>query len=141
MTPSTPITGGCYCGAIRYEITAAPMLKAQCHCRECQHNSGGGANVFGVYPDTGFRYVKGEPQRFQRSDLANAVTREFCGTCGSPLVSRAPHVIPNASIVKIGSMDNGARDYGKPDMAIFCCDQSPWNAVAEGLPRFDKMPG
>jgi hypothetical protein len=138
---TTPITGGCYCGAIRYEITAPAMMKAQCHCRECQHNNGGSPNVFGVYPESGFRYVKGTPKTFSRSDLAQAVQREFCATCGTPILSRAPHVIPGAAIVKVGSMDDGARDFGKPDAAIFLCDVSPWHVLPEGLPRFDKMPG
>lgn len=140
MTTTPPIAGGCYCGAVRYEITAPAMMKAQCHCRECQHNSGGGPNVFGVYPESGFRYVKGTPTTFQRRDISPAVQREFCGTCGSPILTRAPHLIPGAAIVKAGSMDNGAEAFGKPDAAIFLCDVAPWHTVPDGLPRFDKMP-
>ena len=63
---------------MRYEITAEPMLNVQCHCRECQYISGGNPNVCVVIPQGGFRYIKGAPKQFTRSDLESPVTREFC---------------------------------------------------------------
>ncbi len=42
-------TGGCMCGAVRYECSAAPMFMGNCHCRDCQRASGGGyAPAIGV---------------------------------------------------------------------------------------------
>ena len=29
------LEGGCYCKALRYTAEGEPMMKAQCHCREC----------------------------------------------------------------------------------------------------------
>jgi hypothetical protein len=37
-----PFTGGCSCGAIRYESTAEPIMMFKCHCRDCQQTTGGG---------------------------------------------------------------------------------------------------
>lgn len=34
-----PITGGCQCGAVRYEITLSPLALYVCHCRECRKQS------------------------------------------------------------------------------------------------------
>ena len=133
------MSGGCYCGAVRYEISADPMMKAQCHCRECQYISGGSANVFMVVPEDGFTYTQGEPARFSRSDLEEPVTREFCGNCGTPLVSLAPG-LPGAVILKVGSLDDVSA-YETPNMAIFCCDKQAFHHVPEGMPAFDKMPG
>ena len=70
-----PITGGCYCGAVRYEAEGDPIMKAQCHCRECQYFTGGQPNDFMAMPEAGFKYTKGEPKRFTKSDVTNAATR------------------------------------------------------------------
>ena len=42
-------TGGCRCGAIRYEVTVAPVASVACHCRDCQYVSSGGANYSMVF--------------------------------------------------------------------------------------------
>ena len=51
------LEGGCYCGALRYQAEGEPMLKAQCHCRECQYISGGAPNMFVLMPVDGFGYT------------------------------------------------------------------------------------
>ena len=61
------LEGGCYCGALRYVAEGEPVLKAQCHCRECQYISGGAPNYFLLMPAEGFRYTKGTPKQFSRA--------------------------------------------------------------------------
>jgi hypothetical protein len=51
-------------------------------------------------PVDGFRYTKGEPSQFKRDDLERAVTREFCGDCGT----RRPGL--NAIVLKAGTLDD-----------------------------------
>ena len=133
------VTGGCYCGEIRYHSTGKPFMKAQCHCRECQYISGGSANVFMVVPEDGFTYTKGSPESFTRSDLESPVTREFCPNCGTPLLSRAPG-LPGGLILKVGTMDDLGQFSG-PEMAIFTCDMQSFHHIPEGLRAFDKTPG
>ena len=98
------LEGGCYCGAVRYVAEGEPSLKAQCHCRECQYISGGSANMFLLMPPDGFRYTKGTPKTFSRSDLENPVTREFCAECGTHLTTRRPGL--PAVILKVGTLDD-----------------------------------
>jgi hypothetical protein len=82
------------------------MMKAQCRCRECQYISGGSPNMFMLMPPDRFGYTKGMPKQFSRSDLENAVTREFCAECGTHLVTRRPGL--PAVILKVGTLDDPA---------------------------------
>jgi hypothetical protein len=131
------LEGGCYCGALRYGAEGKPMLKAQCHCRECQYITGGAPNLFMLMPADGFRYTKGTPKQFRRSDLDNAVTREFCAECGTHIVTRRPGL--SAVVLKIGTLDDPASVYA-PKMAIFTKDRQPFHLIAEGIPSFDGLP-
>ena len=53
-------TGGCACGAIRYECTAEPIVILKCHCRDCQHITGGRFAAAVLLPAEAFRLTKGE---------------------------------------------------------------------------------
>ena len=130
--------GGCYCGAVRYVAEGDPAFKAQCHCRECQYITGGGPNFFMMMPAQGFSYSKGQPSSFTRSDLDRPVTREFCATCGTHLVTRVPG--QPAVVVKVGAMDDPAL-FGGPQMAIYTVDKQPFHQIPAGLPSSERLPG
>jgi hypothetical protein len=132
------VEGGCYCGAVRYAVDGEAMFKGQCHCRECQYMTGGGPNFFMVVGPPAFAYTKGTPKTFSRSDIANPVTREFCAECGAQLTTRAQGGA--MVIVKVGTLDEPAQ-FGMPQMAIFTCDMQPFHVIADGVARFEKMPG
>jgi hypothetical protein len=34
------LSGGCACGAVRYELTAPALIVHACHCRDCQRLTG-----------------------------------------------------------------------------------------------------
>lgn len=131
-------SGGCYCGAVRYEAGGEPRFKAQCHCRECQYISGGAENVFMVMGADDFAYVKGKPASFTRSDLDNPSTREFCATCGThiaTLTSRDRTMV----ILKVGTLDDPAA-YGAPQAAIWTADAQAFHVIPEGVMRFEGFP-
>ena len=131
------LEGGCYCGEVRYKAEGDPMMKAQCHCRECQYISGGSPNMFMVMPIAGFSYTRGTPKQFSRSDLENAVTREFCAECGTHLTTLRPGL--PAAILKVGTLDDPSL-FDSPQMAIFTIDKQPFHQIAEGMPTFERMP-
>lgn len=131
------LEGGCYCGALRYIAEGDPMMQAQCHCRECQYITGGSPNMFIAMPVAGFSYTKGAPQKFTRSDLERAVTREFCGTCGTHVVTRPPEF--PAVIVKVGTLDDPSQFAG-PRMAIYTIDKQPFHHIPESIPAFERLP-
>ncbi len=131
------LEGGCYCGAVRYAAEGKPMLKAHCHCRECQYISGGAPNMFMLVPPKGFGYTRGVPKQFARSDLENPVTREFCAECGAHLTTRRPGLA--AVILKVGTLDDPSV-FGGPQMAIFTIDKQTFHQIPDGLPTFERLP-
>ena len=133
------ITGKCYCGDIEFEANGEPFMRGQCHCRECQYLSGGGVNLVLALPEDSFTYTKGSPASFTRDDIEGPVTREFCGRCGTHIVSKAPG-LAGAVMIKVGVLDDPSI-FGKPDMAIFTCDAQSFHHIPEGIPTFETVPG
>ena len=133
------LEGGCYCGGLRYAATGDPLFKGQCHCRECQYVSGGHPNVVMGMPESGFTWVKGAPKQFRRRDLANPVTREFCGECGTHLLTRAP-ALPGAVLLKVGTLDDPSV-FGMPQMAIFTAEKQSFHQIPPGVMSFERAPG
>ena len=133
------VEGGCYCRAVRYKATGTPGMKVQCHCRECQYISGGSPNVVMGMPDAGFVYSQGTAKAFQRQDLESPVTREFCGECGTHLLSRVP-TMPDAVLIKVGTLDDPSV-FDAPQAAIYLSDGQSFHTVPAGCASFDRLPG
>lgn len=133
------IEGGCYCGALRFEASGDPLFKGQCHCRECQYISGGSPNLVMGMPESGFRYTEGTPKTFRRPDLESPVAREFCGDCGTHVLTRAP-AVPGGVLLKIGTFDDPSV-FGAPQVAIYLVDRQPFHHVPDGVPTFERTPG
>ena len=132
------IEGGCYCGNLRYRSEGEILHRGQCHCRECQYSSGGSPNMIMAMPADGFAYTKGVPTRHARTDLEEAVTREFCPQCGTHTLIRVPSM-PSMVMIRVGTMDDQS-PFGMPDVALFLCDRQTYHVVPEGVACFDKEP-
>ncbi len=133
------LSGGCYCGKVRYEAQGEPVMRGLCHCRECQYITGGGANVALAMPVDGFKYVADAPRQFSREDIENAVVREFCPACGTHLTSR-PQMLPDLVIIKVGTLDDPAV-FGEPDLALYCIERQAYHYLPDGLTQFERFPG
>lgn len=129
-------SGGCYCGNLRFQVTAEPVMKAQCHCRECQYITGGGPNIFMMVPAASFSFTKGAPKQFKRADLDGAVTREFCADCGTHISTRLARPVV---VVKAGTLDDPSI-YGMPQMAIQTADKQAFHQIPDGLKTFERFP-
>lgn len=132
------VEGGCYCGEVRYEADGEALFKAQCYCRECQHIAGGSPNVVMGMPEAGFAYTQGKPKPYQRGDLENPVTREFCSECGTHLLTRTPG-LPGFVLLKVGTFDDPSL-FGRPQMAIFTSEKQSYHEVSEGVKAFERGP-
>lgn len=131
-------TGGCLCGAVRYEVEGEPLFAGYCCCGDCRKASGSGFVPFMGFPAAAFR-VRGETRRFvARSARGSDAVRNACPVCASLLFGGivgqdAQHT------VYAGSLDDPAGF--KPAMAIFNRDRPAWTLLPEGLTVFETMPG
>ena len=102
---TTPLTGGCLCGAIRYSVSVPVMALRACHCTHCQKTSGTGSSVNAVVPGSAFSITQGTPSRYvDTGDSGRTLYRHFCGDCGSPLYSQREKM-PERIVVRAGSFD------------------------------------
>lgn len=133
------LEGGCYCGSLRYKVGGEDSFKALCYCHECQRASGGGPVIVLGRPEADFNYTKGTPKAFARDDLENPVTREFCGDCGTPILSRTQKM-QGTLVIKVGTLDDPA-GFGMPQMAVFTAEKREYHVIPEGVAAFEALPG
>ena len=82
----TKYTGGCACGAIRYETSSKPIVESHCQCRDCQKRSGTGHGSYVVFSGRADVSITGEPKDWRvAGDSGNEKLHAFCPTCGTPL--------------------------------------------------------
>src|SRR5258707_13767382 len=83
METKPGMSGGCSCGAVRYEASADPVVMLNCHCRDCQRASGAGFAAVVVVAKSALR-IEGELRYHETvGESGNVVERGFCPTCGS----------------------------------------------------------
>jgi hypothetical protein len=131
-------TGGCLCGAVRYESAGEASFSLKCHCRDCQRSSGTGFVAAMRVPADSFRIIQGTPRRHvSNSDAGNAVSRHFCGDCGSPLyiqVSSRPDIVG----LRVGTLDDPS--LFRPEAEIFVQSAQPWDRLDPALPHHPTYP-
>lgn len=130
------IEGGCNCGGVRYKIEGKPVVVAQCHCRNCQRQSGSAFSVNLMVKADGVT-TTGELTTYEDRDThsGNPVLRRFCGTCGSPIFSE----LANGNgmvIVKVGTLD--APEAFKPSVSVWTSTKMPWVELPEGQHSFPQ---
>jgi adenylate cyclase len=124
-------TGGCQCGAVRYEINQPATGSGICHCRMCQRSIGSVIDAWTAFPTDALHFTKGEPKYYQSSLIAK---RGFCGNCGSSLLHF--YYAPTASklvIMMTACLDN-PEDF-PPAWHGGTESQLPWLDIHDDLPR------
>lgn len=135
---TTPRTGGCLCGAIRYEISAPITELRACHCTSCQKASGAAGSVNAVVPSTAFKFLKGTPKRYAgRADSGRTLYRFFCGECGSPLYSQRESA-PETMVVRAGTLDDSSGL--KVTASIWTRSARDWGHVEPSSKQFPGQP-
>lgn len=129
--------GGCACGSIRYEMSAEPLVMADCQCRDCQRKSGTGHGSYLVFPRASVT-VTGDATHWDLvADSGNVKTRAFCPRCGSP-VYMIFAANPGVFAVHAASLDDPGRY--KPQLVTYRVRGHAWDHIDTTLPGFDRMP-
>ena len=127
-----PLTGGCLCGGVRYEVTVPPLSVGYCHCTRCQRRTGTAASAQARLAPGSFRIVQGE-ELVRTYAPPDGFHKCFCSSCGSALWSKDPE---NGAVmsVRLGTFDG---DPGlRPTFRAFVAYAAAWEPVPDdGLER------
>jgi len=136
MPTMTERTGGCLCGAIRYRITAEPVVSRICWCRDCQHIASNGT-VNAIFPSASIE-ISGTPAEYvSAADSGNHVRRRFCQTCGSHLFADSTGRA-GLTVVRMGTLDDPSSV--RPVANIWAGSAPAWACLDTTLPRIDQQP-
>jgi hypothetical protein len=129
------ITGGCLCGAVRYEIDAEALEDgaSYCHCSMCRRWSGSAFTVSVRAPSALLRWTGNMPKRYRSSSIA---WRGFCGECGSPIYYQSEGK-PEYYVLSVGSLDRP--DDVKPTHHSGIESRIAWIKIADGLPQHETQ--
>jgi hypothetical protein len=134
--PELPLTGGCLCGGVRYEISEPLVSASYCHCTRCQRRTGTGSSAQARVVPGSMRIVQGDELVRAWSPPDDGWPKCFCSECGSALWSRSP-TDPGLVSVRLGTLDT---DPGvRPQYHQFVAYAVPWEPLPDdGLPRYDE---
>ncbi len=129
-------TGQCLCGAITYEIDGDFTAQGVCHCKNCQRQAGSAFSIIAGVPANNFRLTSGTLSVYEDTgDSGNPVNRQFCGNCGSPILS-AIGTQPDAVYIKAGTLDDTSEL--NPQFHVWCDSAQNWVVIPEGVPAMAK---
>ena len=135
---TTPLTGSCLCGAIRYTVDVPITELRACHCTHCQKASGAAGSVNAVVPRAALKITQGTAKRYDaKADSGRTLYRYFCGDCGSPIYSQRA-TAPETAVLRAGTLDS-AGDM-KITANIWTRSARPWATIDPASTRFPGQP-
>ena len=129
-------SGGCHCGAIRYDVDGEPQHVALCHCSDCRRSAGAPMVSWAAFTADALTVTQGQPVTFNSS---GAAMRSFCGTCGTGLFYRNADMLPG--IVDIQSVTLDDPEALPPEAHIQVAERLHWMDDLDSLTRFERFPG
>ena len=122
------ITGGCLCGAIRFETNAEPEFQLLCHCTDCQTVSGAAAYAAYVVPIDSLKVNHGETNHFDVTASSGRInSRHFCPTCGT----RVWAVLAELGKASVNGLALDDRNHFQPGSNHMTSDAQTWCQFGE----------
>lgn len=127
------ITGGCLCGALRYEAEGPLQALIHCHCSMCRKHHGAPFATFALVAARDFRWLEGEASALAYRSSGQRV-RRFCGVCGSV----APAMLGDRVLLPAGNLLGDLGHAG--GLHMFVGSKAPWHVIGDGLPQHETVP-
>ncbi|QEY15033.1 GFA family protein [Cellvibrio sp. KY-GH-1] len=129
--------GKCLCEAVEYTIDGALGPVYNCHCSKCRRWHGAAFRTRASINKNQFTWIKGEANlsSYKSSDY---VTKFFCKTCGSPLISTYDNK-PDILGVPLGGIEG--IEHVEVQAHIFVGSKASWYEIADLAPQYDAWPG
>lgn len=135
-----PFTGGCACGAVRYECSSEPITMFKCHCRGCQQRTGSAFAATVLVSANSFRITQGMPRyHFTASEALGQHKHGFCAECGSRLTG-GENAQGTSGVVAISATSLDDPSWFRPRMEIWTSDAQPWDVMDPNVPIFEQLP-
>ena len=133
--PRLPADGGCRCGALRFRVTAPPLMTAVCHCRGCQRMTGAPFSSTAMVPADGFAVIAGDPVR---GGAKSPELHHFhCPDCLSWVFTRVSGMEDRFVNVRATLFDDPS--WFAPFIESFTRDRLPW-VTTPARHAFDEFP-
>ncbi len=132
MNDQQHVTGGCFCGAVRFSFELPSKWCAHCHCSMCRRVHGAGYVTWVGFEEDRFTLDRGEDSLawFASSEAAQ---RGFCKTCGSSMFFRSERWAGEIHVA-LGCMD-GPIDR-QPQAHAFHDSHVDWMPLDDALKVF-----
>ncbi len=131
-------SGGCLCGAVRYEACPIENSAYYCHCRDCQIGSASAFTVAVFTKESDFRVLSGELTSYEKTvDSGRKLRRLFCASCGTPLCWTGEG-FPDVVLVSLSSLDDP--EAYQPVHEGWTNSAVSWNRIRDDIQSFRKKP-
>lgn len=129
------LEGGCGCGHVRYRAQGMPIIVNNCHCRQCQQQTGSTSVVNAFYEAEAVKLLCGAlVENTVRSGSGGAHTICRCAQCGVALWSFYPRLGRLGLGLRVTTLDTP--EIMRPDAVIYVSEAMPWAALPADIPQF-----
>lgn len=135
---SRRVTGGCLCGAVRYEAKGPPRAMGLCYCTDCRKASGSGFIPFAVFASEALHIAGPLISYASPAENGSEAIRNSCAVCAS-LVFGGPLGKTDSHTIYVGSADDSS--WFEPTLAIFARNLPTWLVVPPELKQYETLPG
>lgn len=127
------LTGGCFCGSIKYEIDGELRDARSCHCSRCRKVFSAQASAYALVKPSTFRWVHGLDFLTTYRVGDDGFGFQFCKSCGSTLCGIYQEQVHG---VTLGCLNEDPHiEIGRH---IFVGSKASWEIIPEGVPQYDE---